>query len=166
MYHPNLHKVMIDSKSILKKFNLLSLKRSTLPFFCAFTERSLALSAMLCSRLPCIHKAFTLRSSFVQRSHIVQSNNIIFRLIKIHACSLFVIFSWIPTKHTVRIAPGAHWKNRSSCVLLASLNIRLCMFTVHFALCVRSPFTSAHQVLFSERSPFKWESKAFQGLQM
>lgn len=56
----------------------------------------------------CIHKAFTLHSPFVQRSLVVQSDNIMFRLITIHTSSLFVIFTLLPTKHNVRISFVAH----------------------------------------------------------
>lgn len=65
-----------------------------------------------------IHKAFTLHSPFVQRSLVVQSDNIMFRLITIHKCSLFVIFTLLPTKHNVRISFVAH-------------QLRSCMFQTY-----------------------------------
>lgn len=59
---------------------------------------------------------FTLRSPSIQRSLIVQSKNIILRLITIHTCSFFAIVSWLQTKHNVRITPEALQINRLSCV--------------------------------------------------
>lgn len=77
--------------SLMTGIRSRSLKHSTFPFsvhstcaHSAFTMRSLVLSAPLCSR-----SLFTLRSPFVQRSLIAQSDNIILRLITKQTCSLF-----------------------------------------------------------------------------
>lgn len=77
---------------------------------------------------------FTLRSLFVQHSLFVQLDNTIFRLIKIHTCSFFVIVSRLQTKHNVRITPEALQINHLSCVHIAFTMHSLwtlCSLTIH-----------------------------------
>lgn len=99
-------------------------------FTAVFTVRSLALSASdlpFANRLPCVHKASPLRSPFVQRSTIVQSDSMIFRLTAIHTSSYFNLF--LITDETQ--CKEAHL----SVVHLAfpqRSHIVYCAFTVHF----------------------------------
>lgn len=107
-----------------------SLKRFTF-LFRAFFVCSFGLYASFNSTL-----LFTKRSTCVQRSLILQSDNILFRLITIHTFCVFVIFPRLPTKHNVRITPKELRINHSSCV-------HILLPCVYLSLCarVRSPFT-------------------------
>lgn len=103
------------------------------PIFLAFTVPSIELCSVRAHRSQSTHHAFTLRSLFIQRWLIVQSDNIIFKQIIIDKCSSYVIFFWLLTKHNIRITPEALRKNRSSCVhrLLCAQVCALCSLTVY-----------------------------------
>lgn len=159
----------------IKHFTIKFLKCSTFPFFlvspemfylsifpgisCALTVHSLcilAVSVPLHLHSPftkhslCIHKVLiTLRSPFVQHPLIVLSDNIIFRLITIHTCSLFGFFYWLPMKHNVKDYNSQGTLNIKSYILPSYIAHHA--FTVHLALtfgsafAYRSPFIGAHK---------------------
>lgn len=121
-------------KSISKASNVKtqSLKRSTSPLF---MHSQCAHRAFTCSTLRSVHAyhSQSAHCAFINcspsltvrlaRSLIVQSDIIIFRLMTIQSCSLFVIFSWI---HNVRITPESLRINCLSYIHHA--------FTFHFTL--------------------------------
>lgn len=119
---------------------------------CANSARivcSLAFSAPLFLHSPftkhslCVHKVFTLCSPFIQRLLIVQSDDIICRLISINTCSLLVIFLITDEIQCKNNSQGSPYKSfilrshiGSRCVY-HSLCARVCSL---FALCVHSSF--------------------------
>lgn len=119
-------------------------------------------------RSSCVHKAFILHSPFVQCSFVVQSDNTIFRLIKIHICSIFFLIteetqskdnrliSFILRSYivyilfTVRLSFTLRSRLRSLCLLRS--------YTVY----KRSP--NSIQRALTVHSQFKLESRTFQRL--
>lgn len=101
---------------------------------CVYLGYTLRLTRPYCSQSA--QRAFTLHSPFVERSPILQSDFIIFRLITMHTFCVFVIFPRLPTKHNVRITPKELRINHSSCV-------HILLPCVYLSLCARdrSPFT-------------------------
>lgn len=114
------NQALITHYTYVKKITMSTLICQTIPstvpktfyfhFFRAFTVLSQCVhrvftcalrSALFPKHSPCIHKVFTLCSPFVQRSSCAHRlfivnlsfSHIIFRLITIYMCSLFVIFS-------------------------------------------------------------------------
>ena len=136
-----------------------SLKCLIFPVSRGLTVRSCALSAPLRSRSsctnrpPCVHKDFALHAltAFVQCSLIIQSDNIIFRLITIQTCSLLLLFP----DYQRKLPPRALRINRLSCVHIEyiyrstfTLRLRLRSAFAH-----SSPFISAIQIRLSVHSP-------------
>lgn len=98
---------------------------------------------------------------------------IIFRLITIHISSLFIIFSWLQTKHNVTNNPEALWINCSPCnhtsfTVCSPFTLHwhlrfICALhlpTINILLRVHSLFA---QCVLTVHSLLKWENRMFQG---
>lgn len=152
MYCLSMHKAGIVFKSISKASNVKtqSLKHSTFPLF---MRSQCAHSAFTCTRRyvhayhsQSAHCAFTKCSSLLTvrlaRSLIVQSDIIIFRLMTIQSCTLFVIFSWLHNVRVTPVTPDKLFILHSPCL---HFSLYACICTP-FVLCVYSPFIGAHQI--------------------
>lgn len=127
---------------------LQSLKHSTFRFFCAFTGRSQCIFCACALRSVRTHhsrsshhvltrfsQSITLHSPLVWHLLIVQSDDIKFRLITIHTCSLIICYFFLSTDKT-------QCKNNS----LGSRNklFILCSHIFHRSLCAQHSLTIHH----------------------
>lgn len=141
-------------KSISKASNVKtqSLKCATFPLFmrsqCTHNAFTCTLRSVHAYHSHSAHCAFTKCSNSLTvrlaRSLIVQSDIIIFRLMTIQSCSLFVFFFFITQcQNNSRVTPNKLFILHSPCL---HYSLYACICTP-FVLCVNSPFIGAHQIL-------------------